>query len=343
VAWERFQARTSVLGPALGGEACHIRGSWPSRHVVFLPLRYLADAARMWRLLRQRRPSMLVVITPPIVAPLLGWLWCLGHDSRLVIDAHTGALHSWKWRWAVPAHRFLFRRASAVSVHTEEDEAQVREWGAPALLLPDDLPDRAAAAVSQEPAGVTKVVVAGSFDGNEPVAEAVAAAALIPEVEVHLTGDTSRLAPSVRPGAPANAVFTGFLAYPQYLAELLTADVVAVFSDDPHIMNRAAFEAIGLGRPLVLSDLPGLRGRFGDAARFCPNEPAAMAECIRAALRDRAELAQRSAQLDRRLRAQREAALAQLGVMVQTSRHPNPPPQAGKGTKALPSPREGGN
>ena len=42
-------------------------------------------------------------------------------------------------------------------------------------------------------------------------------------------------------------------------------------------MNRAAFEAVGLGRPLVLTDFPGLRERFGEAALLSTNEPARMA------------------------------------------------------------------
>jgi glycosyltransferase involved in cell wall biosynthesis len=161
-------------------------------------------------------------------------------------------------------------------------------------------------------------VVAGSFDWNEPVAAALAAAALVPEMEVRLTGDVSRLPRSVRAGAPANVVFTGYLPYAQFLGELLTADVVAVFSTDPHIMNRAAFETVGLGRPLVLSDLPGLRARFGEGAVLCRNDAASMAEAIRLAQRDRDILAERSRALRRRLQAQRQAALAELQSMVRS-------------------------
>ena len=45
-----------------------------------------------------------------------------------------------------------------------------------------------------------------------------------------------------------------------------------MFSTDPRIMNRAAFEAVGLGRPLVLSNLPALKTRFASAAVFCDND-----------------------------------------------------------------------
>ena len=110
VAWESFQPRTLALGDALGGASSHIRGGWPGRHPALLPLRYLADGVRMWRMLRRQRPTSLVVISPPVIAPLVGWLWSLAHSTELVIDCHTGAFNCWKWRWTVPIHRVLFRR-----------------------------------------------------------------------------------------------------------------------------------------------------------------------------------------------------------------------------------------
>ncbi|HEX9560372.1 MAG TPA: glycosyltransferase [Candidatus Dormibacteraeota bacterium] len=317
VAWDKSQPRTRALGPALGGESHLIYGGWPGRQAALLPLRYLADASRMWRMLRRRRPEALVVISPPTVAPLVACVWSLVHPCLLVVDCHTAALHSPKWGWTLPLHRLLFRRADTVLVHTEEDDGRVRGWGVPALLLPDDLPDADQADPSLRSTSVPRVVVAGSFDRNEPVALTLAAAALLPDMEVRLTGDVRRLAPNVRSKAPENAVFTGYLSYPQFLGELLTAEVVVAFSTDRHIMNRAAFEAVGLGRPLVLSDLPGLRARFGEAALFCRNEPAAMAQTIRQAHRDGQELAKRSQVLRRRLQAQREAALAELRSMVE--------------------------
>jgi len=322
VAWERFQSRTRALGPALGGTSHHIHGGWPGRHPAVLPLRYLGDGVRMWRMLRRQRPDVLVVISPPVVAPLVGWLWCLWHRRLLVIDCHTGALHSLKWGWARPLHRFLFRQARVVLVHTEEDERGVRRWGVPAVLLPDDLPEADEASPSPERATKSQVVVAGSFDWNEPVAAALATARLLPDIEVRLTGDTGRLSASVRSSAGANVVFTGYLPYEQFLGELITADVVAAFSIDPHIMNRAAFEAISLGRPLVLSDLPGLRARFGEAAIFCANEPAAMAQAIRQAQQDHVSLVARANALKRRLQAQRDMAIAQLRSMIETPQRP---------------------
>ena len=313
VAWDNYQGRTEALAEALGGRAWYIR-SRPQQKAL-LPVRYVVDSIRTWSLLRRHRPTVLIVITPPVVAPLVAWLWCLTHRCHLVVDCHTGAFHSWKWRWSARLLRPVCRRAAAALVHTIEDEELVEGWGARALLVPDDLPDERQASHALRVSGL-RVVVAGSLDGNEPVAEAVEAARLAPEIEFRLTGDEHRVPLPIRHGAPDNATFTGWLDYPTFLGELLAADVVAVFSTDPHIMNRAAFEAVGLGRPLVLSDLPGLRSRFGDAALFATNDPRSMAGAVRQALGMQDELAARSTALQARLAAQHEQGLARLKAVV---------------------------
>jgi hypothetical protein len=316
IAWDGFQARTQALATVLGGTAWHIR---PRRNLkAILPLRYLVDGVRTWRLLEAQQPRAVMVISPPVFAPLTAWIWATSRRRPLVIDCHTGAFHGIKWRWSRLLHRLLFRNATAVLVHTEADEELVRSWGVRGFLLPDDVPDVAQAA--QRPRSSRPlVVVAGSFDSNEPVGLVLAAAASLPEVEFRLTGDPRRLPPGVRDRAPANATFTGWLAYPEFLGELTAAHIVGVFSTDPHIMNRAAFEAVGLGRPLVLSDLAGLRRRFGEAALLCPNEPVAMAATLKRALQEEDTLASQSAELGPRLRAQHDRALTKLRELLKGS------------------------
>jgi len=67
----------------------------------------------------------------------------------------------------------------------------------------------------------------------------------------------------------------------------------------------------------VLSDLPGLRSRFGPAALFAPNNPRAMADAVLQALGRQDELAARSRELQAHLRAQHQRGLARLSSMLQ--------------------------
>lgn len=315
VAWTRFQPRTSALASALGGQARFFNDDLTGARFAFRPLAYLVKSFQTWRVLSRDDPRTVVVITPPVFAPLVGWLWCAVHKRVLVVDCHTGAFHSRKWAWARPIHRWLLRRARIVLLHTHELQALVSAWGARAMVLPDDLPSAADASPVGKVRGNT-VVIAGSFDSNEPVAMVVEAARLLPDVEFRFTGDPSLLPAALRDGAPRNVVLTGYLAYPVFLGELQSANVVGVFSTDPRIMNRAAFEAVGLGRPLVLSDLPGLKDRFGSAALFSQNDPAAIAASLAGALAMQPELTRRSVALQAQLRTQREVAVAQLQSII---------------------------
>jgi hypothetical protein len=322
VAWTRFQPRTNALAAALGGRARFFNDDLTGSRFAIRPLAYLVKSFQTWTVLSRDDPRTVVVVTPPVFAPLVAWLWCGFHRRTLVVDCHTGAFHSTKWAWARPIHRWLLRRVRVVLLHTEELEALVSTWGARAMVLPDDLPNagdaipQAGDASQQDRTPGRTVVIAGSFDSNEPVAIVVEAARLLPDVEFRFTGDPGLLPVKLRDEAPKNVVLTGYLSYPVFLGELQAADVVGVFSTDPRIMNRAAFEAVGLGRPLVLSDLPGLKGRFGTAALFSHNDPAAIAAALGDALDRQAELAGRSVALQAQLRAQRDLAVARLQSII---------------------------
>jgi glycosyltransferase involved in cell wall biosynthesis len=171
------------------------------------------------------------------------------------------------------------------------------------------------------------VVVAGSLDGNEPIDAVVEAARLTPELDLRCTGALERLRPATRRAAPSNVTFTGWLAYPRFIDELQQADLVAAFSDDPEIMNRAAFEAVGCGRPLLLSDLPKLRSRFGGAALFSANQPAAIAAGMRQALKSAADLGARSRRLAESLRAEHARALSELRRLLEPTAHTEAEPR----------------
>lgn len=308
IAWAEHQPRTVALADSLGGEAAFVTSRLPRRPLT-APLRYATAAWRTWRLLERRSPRYVAAVAPPVAAPLVAALWCRVRRRPLVVDCHTGTFHARRWAWARPLYRLLLPRTRAALVHTDETLALVDGWGAPGLLLPDDLPPDPGPDGS--PDG-NAVLVAGSLDENEPVAEALAAAALAPDLCFRVTGDPGRLPARLRRSASPNVQFTGFLPQARFLGEMRAAAVVAAFSTDPHIMNRVAFEAVGLGRPLVLSDIAGLRERFGPAALFAPCQPAAMVLAIREALQRGPELAGRSRELAVELRRQRDVAMAAL-------------------------------
>jgi glycosyltransferase involved in cell wall biosynthesis len=309
LAWAAFQPRTAALARALDGEPLFIHTPRLARHQSLIAVRYLVDAWQTWTRLNRLDPQRVVTVTPPLPAMLVAAAWCRVHHRLLGVDSHTGAYQGRKWGWSWRVHRWFFRHARVVTHNTQEETE-----------LADDLPS-ADEATPVSRTSRPRIVVAGSFDANEPVAAVLGASAQLPEAEVRLTGDPARLAPDVRSGAPDNVVFTGYLPYAQFLGELAAADVVAVFTvDDAEItyrLNRASFEAVGLGRPLVLFDLPGNRKQFGEAAMLAGPDPSSMAATMRLALDQSEDLAARSRGLRQQLKSQRLATIARLRAELQ--------------------------
>jgi glycosyltransferase involved in cell wall biosynthesis len=310
IAWAGFQPRSVALARDLSGEVCFVHFPRLARHRALLPVRYALAGLRTWRRLEALDPQAVIVITPPVVAPAIVWAWCRVRGRAYVVDCHTDAFHSRRWRWARAIHKRLFRQARLVLLHTESARRLVAQWDGESILLPDDLPDPALA--EPMPRRPLAVLVAGGLDDSEPVREAIGAAAELRGIEVRATGDPARVPAALRDQAPPNLVLTGYLPYPAFLGEMCAAAVVVALSNDPQVMNRAAFEAVALERPLVLSDHDGLRKRFGKAALFTANEPEAIAATIRTALARRKELEARSHALRVELQDARDRAMVVL-------------------------------
>jgi glycosyltransferase involved in cell wall biosynthesis len=105
-------------------------------------------------------------------------------------------------------------------------------------------------------------VLVSSFCDDEPTADFLRAAAQLPGVHFHVTGNTKHLAAEIRQLAPPNVRFTGFLSNEEYVGLLMAADGVMALTIRDHTMQRAAYEAVYLGKPVITSDFPILRDAF---------------------------------------------------------------------------------
>jgi glycosyltransferase involved in cell wall biosynthesis len=61
---------------------------------------------------------------------------------------------------------------------------------------------------------------------------------------------------------PANIHFTGFLAREVYTGYIVKCNAVIALTNRDHTMQRGAYEAIYLGKPVITSNFPVLRKSF---------------------------------------------------------------------------------
>lgn len=299
--------RTRSLCEQLGIELAEIvtarRGL--ARYAELIP----RTLAWLWRC----RPSVLLVQSPSMVLAALTVLLRPLIGYRLVFDAHNEAVQPYVHPSAsvVALARWLMRKADHVIVTNPGLATTVTQCGGKPVILPDPLP---------EPPGVTprplpgdfRVAVISTFAPDEPFEAVIAAARRIGEdVRLYVTGNPDKLSPETRAAMPGNMTLTGFLSEPDYWSLLASCDAVMDLTTMENCLVCGAYEAIAVGRPVLLSDNAASVATFAGFGEFTSNEPEAIAAALQ---RLRARCADLTAELPARRREflQRWQAQAQV-------------------------------
>jgi glycosyltransferase involved in cell wall biosynthesis len=309
LSWAPFSRRTETLARHFGLEARFVSSPWPKRPLA-IPLKYPVQALRTVLVLARDKPDEIWVMDPPLPAVLLAWRRARRAHRPLVVDVHTVGFYAPEWRALRRFEKPALRAARAVVVTNESLARTVRSWGAPALVLPDPLPEPPA--LGDETIDEDLVTVVATYSKDEPLALLPEAARSLPDVEFRVTGaprgDLS--------GWPANLQATGFLDDGEYWRQLARSAVVAVLTTRPDTLLSGGYEALALERPLVVSDHEVLRDYFADAAVYAEASAAGVAAAVADALARRDQLAGRMRELAPRRRAEWQAAARRLERLV---------------------------
>jgi len=282
------------------------RPEYGSRASTIL-LKYFAQWRETSRILREERPDVVFVMSPPVIAALPAFLYAWSRGKRVVIDAHTGAFLNRRWRHFLWLQRWLCRRAATTIVHNPHMASIVRDAGAHAVIVPDVPVIFEAPEAFARPASPMIAVVC-SFNYDEPVAEILEGASLVPEVQFFVTGNAKHLSADLKARIPANVTLTGFLSTAAYGGLLASADAVMTLTKLDHTMMRGAYEAIYQDTPVIVSDWPILREFFNDGALHVDNSADQIAEAARSVAKAKSELREGA----RRLRDRKLAAFGEI-------------------------------
>ncbi|RME45918.1 MAG: glycosyltransferase family 1 protein [Caldilineae bacterium] len=301
--------RSQLMAYLLGMEVVHV-ASIARKGWGYALLKYPLQMVKTVGVLAKFRPRIVFVQNPPIFAVLVVYLWGWVTGTRFIIDSHTDALLASWWRWTLPLHRFLSRRAIVTLVTNEYLRQIVAGWGAPAFILADPpatFPHRR----PPPPDGADfRVVVVSTASYDEPIGEVLQAAARLPSVRFYITGNYR--APEHRSlveAAPSNVRFTGYLADADYYGLLESAHAVMCLTTEDHTIQSGASEALWLGRPIITSDWPVLRAYFCRGTVHVNNNAESICHAIGAVQRNHAtfEADIRALQADRRREWHRRA------------------------------------
>jgi glycosyltransferase involved in cell wall biosynthesis len=322
VSWAPFCSRSDSIAAHLDASSYMIySASWGSHYSTIL-FKYLTQAVRTLRLLMRERPAMVFVMTPPVIACVPVWLYSRLSGAGYVIDAHSGAFLQQPWKALLFLHKFFSRQARTTIVTNEYLKSMVTSWGASATIV-SDVPVRFANPRPIPTRGAHRMTFVSSFQKDEPFDVFVEAARAVPDVVFYVTGDSSKLSPSVREALPVNVELVGFLPDGQYRALLDASDAVITLTTLDHTMQRGAYEAVYLGKPVVVSNTAILRRHFPRGAVHVENTPTDVARGIREMIGGLGNHTAEVLQLKEQKLTAWQCTLAQLRGIVDTPAEPD--------------------
>jgi glycosyltransferase involved in cell wall biosynthesis len=219
-------------------------------------------------------------MTPPVIACFPVWLYAKFARARYVIDAHSGALLDPRWRSTLFLHRFFSRRAVTTILTNEYLQGLLSGSGGRTMIV-TDVPVCFPDPVQLILRGDYRMTLVNTFTRDEPLDIFLRAAALLPEIQFYVTGPLSGLTQAILKIKPENVEFTGFLPDAEYVGLVLGSDAIICLTTLPHTMQRGAYEAVYLGKPVVLSNTELLRTAFDKGGVHVDNTVQAIVKGVR--------------------------------------------------------------
>ncbi len=320
-----FQRRADSMRSFFGYQLEYVppltRAKWTK------PFGYVVQCARMLNLVLKEQPDIVWLQLPPTFLPHFFRLVRLVSPKKFKIaaDCHNATFAE---PWVkMPGLVGELNKMDLVVAHNAEVAKAAAALGVdPARLRvletrPAQLQGVSAAEADARD-GRPVIVIPCSFKADEPISIIAEAARLLPEARFVVTGGNRLSAEQLaryKAEAPANLEYAGYLATDAFNRLILSCSALVGLTTQEGIQLSVANEAVGAGRPMVLSDTRILRDLFGAAAVFCANTGQGLAEACREAIANGDELAARSRALrdarEARWQAQAREAGALIGLM----------------------------
>jgi glycosyltransferase involved in cell wall biosynthesis len=304
ISWSVRHGRSRDLAAALGAEAIYI-GVPRRRRRWQAPLRWAASSVATVLLLMRRRPRAVIVMAPPFALTALALAWGRIFRVPVAIDAHTKAVVTLATGRPRRGLQRLARFAAAIVV-TNSQLAEVLAGTRCRVVIVHDPIDARGESID-DPA--FNVVAPLSWEADEPFDYVVEAARRCPNIPFFATGRAPAAVAAA--GLPDNLTLTGFLTAPDFDALIRRAGVVLALTTREATMQRAGYEAMALGVPVVASGTSVLREFFGDAALFA-DSASELAAAISATRAQRPALVAKIKQRRDEMEREFDLALAEL-------------------------------
>jgi glycosyltransferase involved in cell wall biosynthesis len=191
-------------------------------------------------------------------------------------------------------------------------------WRVKCLFLVDGLPTFNPSTSTIGLEGETRVAVISGFGTDEPVTEVFAVARLLPQVTFYMTGDSKRAAVRLLAHKPENVILTGFLKDSDYIGLLKNVHGLVDLTKEPNILTCGMYEALAVGKPVVVSDWPQIKRYFTRGFIYVNNSPAEIAAGIKKLLNEQGKLTTEVIAMRSELVTRRQPKFEELVTLLQS-------------------------
>lgn len=321
ITWYPSCRRSDAIAAALGGVS-HLIHYWDFKRPAIAPFKYaLQTAATLYHLFRER-PTLVLVASPPVFSIVPVWIYCRLAGARYVIDAHTGVFDDNRWKWLTSLSRYFSRCAATTIVTNGFLKRIVESWGAQAMII-GDVPVSFPLTKEVDLGAGFHVVVINTFSQDEPLDAILAAASALPQVKFHITGNPKHARQTWSAISPPNVRFTGWLSDTEYAALLRSVGAIVCLTTRDHTMQRGAYEAMALEKPLITSNWGLLRDTFYAGTLYVDNTPQDITAAVMASQQRAGELSAAMASLRKERHTIFDRAIQSLLEAVAQPNHGN--------------------
>ena len=250
-------------------------------------IRYPLSAVKTFLVLWKHRgqlvfvqfPSLFLAVAACFFKPLLRY--------TLVVDRHTDFSlelkppYSLKERMILLLAAYTVRKADLTVVTNAEMAAGIDAAGGWSFVLPDPYPDLPTAPQKAHE-GPTEILFVSTWAVDEPVLETIEACrALQNQVKIYISGRMKKHFEKAVATAPSNFIPTGFLSDGDYFKLMAQVDCVMAVTTRPSTLVCGGYEAVSMGKPMILGNSKVLREYFCRGALYTDGSSADLIRALR--------------------------------------------------------------
>lgn len=285
ITWQPYCSRSDNIAREFNGKSHKIYYDFFGSNYYTIIFKYGLQFIKTFLTLLRELPEIVFVMNPPVFACFPVYLYCKIRKKRFIIDMHTGALMDDIWQKVKYVQKFFTRHALFTIITNEEIGEELRKWGCDYKIIPD-VPIRISKLKIPVMEGNLNITLVNTFSKDEPIINFLKATEKLQDINFYITGKINKKNYHFVKNSNKNIRFTGFLPENEFYGLLAASDLVVVLTTRDKTMQRGAYEAIYLGKPVVTSDWKVLRDNFSIGAVFVDNTISGIEEGIKKALRN---------------------------------------------------------